>query len=319
MGKGLKLNRPTAATTDRGIQPANSAAYTERALTFDSDGFRLVGVLAEPTGATIGLGAVLVHGWSNYRSGPHGLLVELARALAAAGIPALRFDLRGRGDSAGEYAHTDLDGMIADTVRAGQVLRNETETETETGTQTGGGCRRLAAVGLCSGGNVAIGAATLDPAFERLVPISTLPFQTHKRAGAERRRRRLSGLLKLGGKLLRPETWRKLLRGEVNFKLVGRSLGGESRAVSADGRNLKDSRRDIVEAFTRYKGEVLFEYGGADAEGAAGREHYQDLCRTHGIKARFHVIAGANHNFYSLAWKRELIEQTVGFLDGEHG
>ena len=308
------MNRPTADTTNRGNQPVNSAAYTERALTFDSDGFRLVGVLAEPTGATIGLGAVLIHGWSNYRSGPHGLLVELARALAAAGIPALRFDLRGRGDSGGEYAHTDLDGMIADTVRAGQVLRNETETETGTNT----GCRRLAAVGLCSGGNVAIGAATLESAFDRLVPISTLPFQTHKRAGAERRRRRLSGLLKLGGKLLRPETWRKLLRGEVNFKLVGRSLGGESRAVSADGRNLKDSRRDIVEAFTHYKGEVLFEYGGADAEGAAGREHYQDLCRTHGIKARFHVIAGANHNFYSLAWKRELIEQTVGFLNGEH-
>ncbi len=285
--------------------------YRERVLLFDSNGLRLVGVLSESAGegtARASIAVVLIHGWGSYRSGPHAMLVKMARALAAAGICAIRFDVRGRGDSEGDYAETDLDGMIADTVAAGKVLQKET------------GCRRLAAVGLCSGGNVAIGAATLLPAFEKLVPISTLPFQSHKKASQERRRT-LAALGSYARKVFRPETWRKLMRGEINFGLVKKAVAGSKstrqRADSAAGgqtRNLKDSARDIVAEFARYAGEILFVYGGADAEGAAGRRHYETFCREHDLGARFHVIEGANHNYYSLAWERELMDRTMQFV-----
>jgi hypothetical protein len=32
------------------------------------------------------------------------------------------------------------------------------------------------------------------------------------------------------------------------------------------------------------------------------------------MPAEFHEIAGANHNFYSLEWKREVPEKTVAWL-----
>jgi dienelactone hydrolase len=276
-------------------------AMTEEAVTFASGGEQLVGVLA-PAASDASLGAVIVHGWSSYRSGPHNMLVKLARALAAAGVPALRFDLRGRGDSTGEYGRTNLDAMIDDTISAGRWLQQRS------------GCTELAGVGLCSGGNVVIGAATLEPAFVRLVPISTLPFQPQKQsAGKWRRRCAMAG--SYARKALRWQTWRKILRGEVNYGKVGQVLRAEeSAAVGAGGENLKDSARDIMEALKAYAGDMLFIHGQGDAEAVAAREHYQSFAQAHGLNAAFHLVTGANHNFYRLAWERELIEVTVQTL-----
>lgn len=291
------------------VQPVSGApvtapetACTERALSFLSGGHRLVGVLAEPGPEveSAEVAAVLVHGWGSYRAGPHAMLIKLARALAESGVPTLRFDLRGRGDSEGDYFETDLDGMIADCVAAGTLVRRET------------GRDALAAVGLCSGGNVIIGAATLAPEFVKLVPISTLPFQSHKKASQERRRT-LAALASYARKLLRPETYGKLFRGEVHFDLVRKAVAGGEGGTEG-GRNRKESSRDIVAAFARYPGALLFLYGGADAEGDEGRRHYEAFSREHGIRAAFHVVDGANHNFYSLAWEREVIDETVRFV-----
>jgi dienelactone hydrolase len=274
----------------------------ERALSFTSHGIPLIGVLCVPPGESASLGAVIIHGWSSYRSGPHHLLVALSRSLAEAGVATLRFDVRGRGDSQGRYEETDLDGMIADARTAAEVLRKET------------GCGELAAVGLCSGGNVAIGAATLDTGIRDVVAISTLPFQSHTDA-VPKRGRRVKVLASYARKLLRPATWRKIWRGEVNYQAVGKVVGGkEARAQGADGRNLKDSGRDIMADLARFGGRLLFVWGGADADGAAAYEHYSQFTRKHRLRAEYAEIEGANHNFYGLKWKQTLIERVVAFL-----
>ena len=46
---------------------------------------------------------IVVAGGPQYRAGAHRQFVSLARLLAAQGIPVLRFDLRGMGDSSGQY------------------------------------------------------------------------------------------------------------------------------------------------------------------------------------------------------------------------
>jgi len=77
------------------------------------------------------LGLVMVVGGAQYRVGSHRLYWQLARYLASAGIPVLRFDCRGLGDSSGEWlgfeqiqadinvainqimaAHGQLDGVL---------------------------------------------------------------------------------------------------------------------------------------------------------------------------------------------------------------
>ena len=116
----------------------------ESPVTFTNEGSNLFGLLHQPDGAAPRMGAVLLHGWSSCRMGPHRILVETARRLAGLGVAALRFDHRGRGDSEGDDDSADLDGMISDALAAADFLRERT------------GVRDLAMIGICSGGNVAL-------------------------------------------------------------------------------------------------------------------------------------------------------------------
>jgi len=274
-----------------------------KAVTFESDGARLVGILAEPDAPPARGGVVLVHGWSGYRIGPHRILVRTARRLNQAGYATLHFDLRGRGDSQGDYAQVDLDMMISDTLRAAELLRSRTA------------CPELVLLGICSGANVALGAATIDKSISRVVAWSALPFQ--KQAGREQRtaRRRAHALAYLR-KAFRPETWRKLLAGRVHFELVRRALKGDAPVQGA--RNLKDSSRDILAELADYPGRILFIHGSKDAEGMVGRDHFTAFCAERGVAAEFHLIEGANHSFYSLHWEQELLDRTIAFLAGAH-
>jgi hypothetical protein len=70
----------------------------------------LIGVLARP-GEALGparVGCLLLNVGVNHRIGPRRLNVKLARALAGLGIPSLRFDLSGVGDSRASAAQNDF-------------------------------------------------------------------------------------------------------------------------------------------------------------------------------------------------------------------
>jgi len=73
----------------------------ERPLTFRCEGSEMLGLL-HPAETPSGRGVLLIVGGPQYRVGCHRQFVLLGRALAAAGIPVLRFDYRGMGDSEGE-------------------------------------------------------------------------------------------------------------------------------------------------------------------------------------------------------------------------
>jgi len=89
-----------------------SAAYSERALTFDCEGETLIGIIAQPTGPTGQRGVLIVVGGPQYRVGSHRQFLLLARYLAAHGIPCMRFDYRGMGDSFGD--RRDFKGVDGD-------------------------------------------------------------------------------------------------------------------------------------------------------------------------------------------------------------
>jgi len=274
----------------------------EQAVTFKSDGLTLRGVLGLPDGDEAPRhGAVLVHGWGGYRIGPRRILVHTARELSARGFATLRFDLRGRGDSDGDGRQTSLDHMIADALTAVDFLKESA------------GVERIALVGICSGSNVAIGAATLRPAeLSELVLWSVLPFQPDQK-GSQRRRRAVFYLWQYFRKALRAETWKRLVRGDVDVKMVGKVIGGKRKAESG-GRNLKDSRRDIMAAYRTWKGRALFVTGGKDPEGLAGRELFQKFFDGRDIQATFHLVEGATHSYYDRAHEREVLDTSLEWL-----
>lgn len=284
---------------------SGTPGVTEETVTFEAvrdDGTAhptLIGTLVRPESTIpVSRGVVTVHGWGGTRTGPHRMMVRITRALAAKGVPALRFDLAGRGESDGVAAESNLDGMIADTVAAIRFLQKTT------------GCQDVALTGICSGGNVAIGTATLISC-SRLALISTLPFNPASSHAAARKT--ASRLSEFARKAMSVETWARALRGEINWGGVGKTLSS-SMHEDQEERKLKDSSRDIMAAFASLHTPSLFVYGGNDPEARSAREHYARFCEEHTIPATFRTIAGANHNFYSVTWSTEVKDAVIGFL-----
>lgn len=280
---------------------------TERTVRIEGGAGALAGVLTETTrSGPLARPVLIVHGWSTYRIGPHRLLVQMAREMAASGAPSLRFDLGGRGESDGEYMEAGLDEMIADTTACSGWLCERY------------GVGSVATFGMCAGGNVAAAAVALGAPIAQLVAVGMLPYQNEK-TGVERSARARGMRRAFFAKLFNAESWEKLLTGRVRWRRVlGNLSGRESEAPSRDsggeGRNLKDSVHDIPAALAKYQGNILFIFGGADDEGAAAREHFERFAERNRLDAYFHVVEGANHNFYSAEWSRELIDRALDFF-----
>jgi exosortase A-associated hydrolase 1 len=186
--------------------------FSERALCFEYEGERLVGVLASPaTPAATGL--VIVVGGPQYRAGSHRHFVQLARALAASGWPVLRFDVRGMGDSSGplhgfEEITPDIGAAIDELFR--QLP----------------GLRRVVLWGLCDAATAALlylderpdsrvaGLALLNPWVR--AP-ETLARAQVKQYYARR--------------LLAPATWRALASGRIGWRSIADFAGAVRRAV----------------------------------------------------------------------------------------
>lgn len=119
----------------------------EEAFSFTCEGETLVGLLHHPTAdaaaSAAETGIIVIVGGPQYRAGSHRQFVHLARTLAAAGYPVLRFDVRGMGDSTGaprsfEELSTDIRAAIDELVRRCPWMR------------------RIVLWGLCDGASAAL-------------------------------------------------------------------------------------------------------------------------------------------------------------------
>ncbi|HEX8550516.1 MAG TPA: alpha/beta fold hydrolase [Abditibacteriaceae bacterium] len=271
----------------------------------NSRGQRLVAVWheAEKPRAAI----VMLHGWSGYRTGPHQMLTRAARTFAARRNGVLRFDFAGRGDSEGDTDETTL-ATMADDVRAALDWLGQRDH------------KRVIFLGLCSGCEVALAAAQKDTA--ALVLWSAPVFAAGQGDETGRRSKRAEMLQTYARKAMRPETWRKILTGRVDTSAVGRAVsGGGGEAV----RNVEDGsaghlprgwRQSALDRFEKIEAARLLVYGTADAttEGALAWQ------RAHGSRftkanTHEHLVEGANHSFYGLAWEQEVFDVTARWLD----
>lgn len=244
-----------------------------------------------------GTGLVFLHGWSGSRIGPHRMFVHTARRLAGLGFTCLRFDFRGRGDSDGATADASIESMIADAGVATGFLVDQADVTD------------VLLLGICSGGKVAIGAAANDARVRGLVLWSGEAMGP-LRSGAEARRKAGHNLREYGAKLLRGETWRKLVTGKVRTDMVRKALVDHETPDDDEIRN----EALILDRFRTYEGSVQFIYGTHDPDTRNAAEQYAAYCRRNDIPAEFHAIEGANHSFYSLGWESEVIELTETWL-----
>lgn len=236
------------------------SAPEERAIVFDCAGEPCVGIVHAATAAQARPGVLVVVGGPQYRVGSHRQFVHLARHLAAAGHPVLRFDYRGMGDSGGEQR--DFRAVEPDIRTAIDAFMREVP-----------GLRSVVVFGLCDAAAAALLSCGRDDRIAGLVLAN--PWV-----------RTESGLARVhvkhyyGSRLLQGTFWRKLLSGR--FDLRGSASGFLRAASRAFGSGAKSQPAvadgDFVSAMRagleRYSGPVLLLLSGRDL---TARE-FTDLC-----------------------------------------
>lgn len=153
------------------------------------------------------------HAFGEERKSSALTMARLARAVAAAGHPVLRFDYYGTGDSEGPFVEADVQTRLADIRAAAGWLRERT------------GCGRPALVGLRLGATLAARAAEeLDPA--GLVLLEPVP-DGEKYLGGELRRQLVRQMMTHGkGSDSREELAENLQDDEFELDLDGFAIRG---------------------------------------------------------------------------------------------
>jgi len=270
-------------------------------VSFTSQGETLIGTVHVAEGSDRGV--ILLGGWGGARYGPQRILFEASQALAAGGLTCLRFDFRGRGDSQGDPTAASLDGMIEDTLAAVLWLKEHH------------GIRRLTFLGLCSGANVSIGAASLMPdETEALIAWSLLPFMEHKAAAHGKKDRGKAALRRQYlKKAFSADAWKKLLSGRANVSGAVQTLTKDKEGGDGE-KERKTSRRDILKDFQRFRGRCLTIYGTQDPEAADSCAFFGKWLDDHDVRHDAHWIKGAPHNFYTAEWTKQVIGISVEWL-----
>lgn len=193
------MNRPSDAVSRSAATPAG---WREQVLSFGPQGTQR-GVLCMPTTSPAGGVAVLfINAGLIHHVGPNRLHVQLARALATAGLASLRLDLSGLGDS----------GVRGDNLPIFDLVRREPVEAMDA--LAAHGYVRFALVGLCSGAYSAFHVACAEPRVAAAVMINPEDLRVGGSPGAQAWARRY-----WTRSLLRPRAWLNLLTGRSD---VGR-------------------------------------------------------------------------------------------------
>lgn len=288
---------------DSGEQHLAAPAVHELALRFrsaaadDEAQARMVGILSLPH-APGPRGVVIVTGGPQYRVGSHRQFVLLARALAARGMPVLRFDLRGMGDSEGgarDYraAGPDIAGALAQFFAAVPALRE------------------VALWGLCDG---ATAAACHAPSDARVHALILLNPWVRSGAGLARATLRHYYL----PRLLQGDFWRKLTKGGVRLGASLASLRQVAAATQEAAQEDDAPAPALLRALAQFQGKVLLILGGGDLGAREWLALLDGDAAWRGVAARAQwtqaQVDGANHTFASAAWRGEVEQLCARWL-----
>ena len=281
--------------------------YAETALVFGEPGARLVGVLTTPEVASPSrdLGLLVVVGGPQYRVGSHRQFVLLARDLAVAGFPVLRFDYRGMGDAEGDPA--TFEDTAPDIQRAlAELLRECPQVQ------------RVVLWGLCDGASAALLYLQRggDP---RIVGVCLLNPWVRTATGLARAQVRHY----YGQRLFEREFWRKLLNGQVDIGATARELA-RKLATIFDGRVGGGESADesyptrMAQGLTKGGGQVLLVLSGRDLVAQEFIDHttadpqWRAALAAPGVQRL--DLPLADHTCSSAEWRGWVAQATVRWL-----
>ncbi|MFK8017434.1 MAG: hydrolase 1, exosortase A system-associated [Gammaproteobacteria bacterium] len=277
---------------------------TSRALTFDCSGQTLLGLL-HTTDTPATRGAVIVVGGPQYRVGSHRQFKKLAEGLAARGVATLRFDYRGMGDSDGDllgFEHID------DDIRAAvDTLCEHVDTIED-----------VTLIGLCDAASAILMYASDDARVRNLALMNPWVRSDQSHARATVKHYYLQ-------RILAPELWRKLLRGQFDWRGSWRSLRDTLSGLrQSDGGDVDatEPKRPFQERMLRgaecFAGDSLYILSGDDMTAAEFDDHTGASDAWGNVFAEesvhVHRMTAANHTFSCALWRDEVSARIADWL-----
>lgn len=187
------------------LNAANESRALEEPVVIHCGADQMIGILHTANVANLetfrGTACVFVVGGPQYRAGSHRMFVDLARRFAAAGIVCLRFDVRGMGDSGGDFVR-EFDQIHDDLAAAVDFTRRRMPLAT------------LSMFGLCDGAAAASMFASVDSRIHQAVLLN--PW-VRTQAGQARATISVYYLKRV----LQRDFWRGAFSGRVNLLLAG--------------------------------------------------------------------------------------------------
>jgi exosortase A-associated hydrolase 1 len=286
-------------------------SVAERGISFACEGCWLYGVLSlPPASAQARRGVVLVVGGPQYRVGSHRQFTLLARELAQQGVPVLRFDYRGMGDSEGEIR--DFLNVDADLRAAIDAFSAELPA-----------LREVVLWGLCDAASAAMLYAQHDARVAGLVLLNPWARTEEGAARATLKHYYLSRLTQAG-------LWRKIAQGRFDyaaaarsfFSLCGNALRRKSApagraAIGPPANRAPSLPEQMLAGFSRFEGRALIIISGADLTGRefsdmAAAPAWRRLMR--GKRVSHRTLPQADHTFSRPDWRDQVAQWTADWL-----
>lgn len=290
-------------------------------------GLRLFGVLHHSHGdGAQELGVLLLSPGVKMRVGPQRLYLRLTELFVRLGMPVLRFDFFGLGDSEGRlpeqqlkdvYNHIEVGRFVDDTVDAMDWMQQHF------------GTRRFILAGLCGGAVTGLLAGARDARVAGLLGLGITPLLASK--SADPSRYMTAGQLEDIGrtylqKLLDPTAWVRLITLQTDFRLLWRSVV-RSRITLRHETPVTAIPEDdnasplFPPAFFEMQSSsrpMLLVFGGSDR---LHWEFQEKFVQRHGERLRalppvydVHVIENANHVLSFTPWQTELVDTSARWL-----
>ena len=274
----------------------------ERGCVFTCDGDPLVGVVSAVEGAPA-VGVLIIVGGPQCRSGSHRHFRLLASRLSADGVPVMRFDHRGIGDSCGtaqgfESIEPDIGAAIGEFLSQCPTVR------------------KVVLWGLCDGASAALlyCQSIRDERVAGLVLLN--PWVRSEQSLAKTHMRHYYGQ-RIGERAF----WKKLLSGDVAVRksirhFVADALRAASMRSAAPNRLPFENR--MAEGLRGFGGPVLLILSGRDLTA----KEFDDYCANtapwselinSGKISRF-LVRDADHTFSSAAWRKNVEDLTLVWL-----
>lgn len=284
--------------------------FEERALAFPCDDSWLYGILSLPEQAA-DRGVLIVVGGPQYRVGSHRQFTLLARELAAHGVPALRFDYRGMGDSEGaprtfEDLEDDLRCAIDGFLREVPCL-NE-----------------LVIWGLCDAASAALFYAYQDQRVTGLVLLNPWVRTDEGVASVYLKHYYIA-------RLFEPQLWSKIWQGHFDYskaihsfsKIIGTVLGGKQRTAATIEKGFSSLDRvplpeRMLAGLSRFKGRVLLIISGNDLTAQEfsnlvnGSREWQKLLASPRVSRL--DLPEATHTFSRREWRDQVAAWTKEWI-----